>query len=189
LFFLPDPKLVELGIIPEDHHDDIVRAEYEGYTRNVLVQLRRVRQGSQIEEDHMRNRQLIVRWVMAHTNAIEQRTRDGKTFFVMIDPRAFHEGAGRLLGEIQRIKGEGDYEAAGALVETYGVHFDPALRDEVVARVDRLGLPSYTGFVMPRLDARRNDAGEIVDVDISYPLDLTTQMLEYSAATRHLRTP
>jgi hypothetical protein len=164
LFFLPDPKLVELGIIPEDHHDDIVRAEYEGYTRNVLVQLRRVRQGSQIEEDHMRNRQLIVRWVMAHTNAIEQRTRDGKTFFVMIDPRAFHEGAGRLLGEIQRIKGEGDYEAAGALVETYGVHFDPALRDEVVARVDRLGLPSYTGFVMPRLDARRNDAGEIVDV-------------------------
>jgi dipeptidyl-peptidase-3 len=187
LFFLPDPKLVEVGIIPEDHHDDIVRAEYEGYTRNVLMQLRRVRQGSQIEEDHMRNRQLIVRWIMTHTKAIEQRTRAGKTFFVMIDPRAFHEGAGRLLGEIQRIKGEGDYEAAGALVETYGVHFDPALRDEVVARVDRLGLPSYTGFVMPRLDALRNDAGEIVDVDISYPLDLTTQMLEYSATTRHLR--
>jgi dipeptidyl-peptidase-3 len=188
LFFLPDPKLVEVGIIAEEHHDDIVRAEYEGYTRNVLVQLRRVRQGSQIEEDHMRNRQLIVRWIMAHTTAIEQRTRDGKTFFVMTDPRAFHEGAGRLLGEIQRIKGEGDYEAAGALVETYGVHFDPALRDEVVARVDRLGLPSYTGFVMPRLDAVRDDAGEIVDVNITYPLDLTTQMLEYSAATRHLRT-
>jgi dipeptidyl-peptidase-3 len=187
LFFLPDPKLVEVGIIPEEHHDDIVRAEYEGYTRNVLVQLRRVRQGSQIEEDHMRNRQLIVRWIMAHTTAIEQRTRDGKTFFVMTDPRAFREGAGRLLGEIQRIKGEGDYEAAGTLVETYGVHFEPALRDEVVARVDRLGLPSYTGFVMPRLDAVRNDAGEIVDVNITYPLDLTTQMLEYSNATRRLR--
>jgi len=187
LFFLPDPKLVEVGIIPEEHHDDIVRADYEGYTRNVLVQLRRVRQGSQIEEDHMRNRQLIVRWIMAHTTAIEQRTRDGKTFFVMTDPGAFHEGAGRLLGEIQRIKGEGDYEAASTLVETYGVHFDPALRDEVVARVDRLRLPSYTGFVMPRLEAVRNDAGEIVDVTISYPLDLTTQMLEYSAATRHLR--
>ena len=83
----------------------------------------RVRQGSQIEEDHMRNRQLIVRWIMAHTNAIEQRSRDGKTFFVMTNPRAFHEGAGRLLGEIQRIKGEGDYDAAGTLVETYGVHF------------------------------------------------------------------
>jgi dipeptidyl-peptidase III len=187
LFFLPDPKLVEIGIIPEEHHDDIVRAEYEGYTRNVLVQLRRVRQGSQIEEDHMRNRQLIVRWIMAHTNAIEQRSRDGKTFFVMTNTRAFQEGAGRLLGEIQRIKGEGDYDAAGTLVETYGVHFDPALRDEVVARVDRLGLPSYTGFVMPRLDAVRNDTGEIVDVNITYPLDLTTQMLEYSNATRHLR--
>jgi dipeptidyl-peptidase III len=187
LFFLPDPKLVEVGLIPEEHHDDIIRADYEGYTRNALVQLRRVRQGSQIEEDHMRNRQLIVRWIMAHTNAIEQRTRDGKTFFVMTDPRAFHTGAGRLLGEIQRIKGEGDYEAAAALVETYGVHFDPALRDEVVARVDRLGLPSYTGFVMPQLDAVRNDAGEIVDVNITYPLDLTTQMLEYSGSTRHLR--
>jgi len=189
LFFLPDPKLVEVGLIPEEHHDDIIRADYEGYTRNVLVQLRRVRQGSQIEEDHMRNRQLIVRWIMAHTTAIEQRTRDGKTFFVMVDPRAFHEGAGRLLGEIQRIKGEGDYEAAAALVDTYGVHFDPALRDEVVARVDRLGLPSYTGFVMPKLDAVRNEAGDIVDVAITYPLDLTTQMLEYSNATRDVRQP
>ena len=81
---------------------------------------------------------------------------------------------------MQRIKAEGDYAAAPALFETYGVHFDPALRDEVVARVDRLHLPSYTGFVMPRLDAVRNEAGEIVDVRISYPLDLTAQMLEYS---------
>jgi dipeptidyl-peptidase-3 len=187
LYFLPDPKLVEFGLVPEDAHDTIVLAEYEGYTRNALVQLRRVREGTHIEEDHMRNRQLIVHWLMAHTTAIDLRMRDGKTYYVMTDPRAFREGVGRLLAEVQRIKGEGDYDAALALVDTYGVHFDAALRDEVVARVDRLQLPSYTGFVMPRLEAVTNGCGEITDVEISYPLDLTAQMLEYSAATRHLR--
>jgi dipeptidyl-peptidase-3 len=187
LYFLPDPKLVEFGLVPEDAHDAIVRAEYEAYTRNALVQLRRVREGTDIEEDHMRNRQLIVRWLMAHTTAIDVRVRDGKTYYVMTDPRAFREGVGRLLAEVQRIKGEGDYAAAHALVDGYGVHFDPALRDEVVARVDRLQLPSYTGFVMPRLEAVTNALGDITDVEISYPLDLAAQMLEYSAATRHLR--
>src|SRR5215472_10732872 len=179
LYFLPDPKLVEVGLISKADQDEIVRAEYEAYTRNALVQLRRVREGTQIEEDHMRNRQLIVHWLMAHTNAIEIRRRDGKTFYTMIDADAFRDGVGRLLAEVQRIKAEGDYEAAKALVETYGVHFDPALRDEIVARVDRLQLPSYTAFVMPKLDAVRNGGGEIVDVEISYPLDFTKQMLEY----------
>jgi dipeptidyl-peptidase III len=187
LYFLPDPKLVELGLFSDDDRDEIVRAEYEGYTRNALVQLRRVRHGSQIEEDHMRNRQLIVHWLMAHTTAIEVRRRDGKTFYVMVDPQAFRDGVGRLLAAVQRIKGEGDYDAARALVESYGVHFDPSLRDEVVARVERLRLPSYTGFVMPRLTAVHDEVGAIADVEISYPLDLATQMLEYSAATRHLR--
>ena len=88
---------------------------------------------------------------------------------------------------MQRIKAEGDYAAAKPLFETYGVHFDPKLRDEVVARVDHLQLPSYTGFVMPKLEAVTNAAGEITDVTISYPHDLTKQMLEYSAATRNLR--
>jgi dipeptidyl-peptidase-3 len=88
---------------------------------------------------------------------------------------------------VQRIKAEGDYAAARQLFETYGVHFDPALRDEVVARVQELNLPSYTGFVMPKLEPVRSSSGDIVDVDISYPMDLTTQMLEYSAATRDLR--
>ena len=98
----------------------------------------------------------------------------------MVDAKAFQEAAGRLLAEVQRIKAEGDYEAATALFETYGVHFDPALRDEVVARVDRLQMPSYTGFVQPRLEAERDAEGTITDVTISYPLDLTQQMLEYS---------
>src|SRR5262249_60113922 len=106
--------------------------------------------------------------------------RDGKTYYVVVDVKAFRDAVGRLLAAVQRIKSEGDYEAAKALFETYGVHFDPALRDEVVARVDRLKMPSYTGFVQPRLEAVRNGQGHITDVHISYPLDLTTQMLEYS---------
>ena len=187
LYFLPDRQLVEFGLVQEVDHDEIVRTEYESYTRNALVQLRRVREGTDIEEDHMRNRQMIVHWLMAHTTAIEVRRRDGKTYYVMTDSSAFREGVGRLLADVQRIKGEGDYDAALALFHTHGVHFDAALRDEEVARVDHLQLPSYTGFVMPKLEALTNDAGEIVDVTIAYPLDLTTQMLEYSAATRHLR--
>jgi dipeptidyl-peptidase III len=187
LYFLPDPKLVEIGLVKREDHDAIVLAEYEGYARNALVQLRRVREGTQIEEDHMRNRQMIVRWLTANTNAIDVRTRDGKTYYVVVDVKAFHDGVGRLLAEVQRIKAEGDYAAAKRLFETYGVHFDPALRDEVVRRVDALHLPSYTGFVMPKLEALRNAAGEITDVAISYPQDLMRQMLEYSALTRATR--
>jgi dipeptidyl-peptidase-3 len=175
-------------LVAEDDHEEFVRAEYEAYARNALVQLRRIREGTHIEEDHMRNRQMIVHWLMANTSAIEMRRRDGKTYYAMTDPRAFREGVGRLLAEVQRIKGEGDYAAAKALFDTYGVHFDPALRDEVVARVDRLQLPSYTGFVMPRLEPVTNHSGAIIDIEISYPLDLSAQMLEYAAATRHLRS-
>ncbi len=181
LYFLPDPKLVELGIVPADDHDQIVATEYEYYVRNALVQLRRVREGTQLEEDHMRNRQMIVNWLRAHTAAIDVRRRDGSTYFVMVDAVEFRAGVGQLLGEVQRIKGEGDAMAARELFETYGVHFDPALRDEIVARVDRLQLPSYTGFVMPRLEPRRDERGTIVDIEISYPCDLETQMLEYSS--------
>jgi len=184
LYFLPDPKLVELGLMPAESAAEIVRAEFEQFTRGVLVQLRRVREGSQLEEDHMRNRQLIVNWLAANTSAIEVRKRDGKTYYVMTDARAFHDGVGVLLAEVQRIKAEGDYPAARALTESYGVHFDPALRDEVVARVDALRLPSYSAFVMPRLSPVRDEAGAIQDVEVSYPCDLEAQMLEYSALAR-----
>jgi dipeptidyl-peptidase-3 len=184
LYFIADPKMVELGIIPAADHDDVVRAEYEAYTRNAIVQLRRVREGSQLEEDHMRNRQMIVRWLMANTKAIEERKRDGKTYLVMVDPKAFREGVGQLLAEVQRIKSEGDYQAAKKLFQTYGVHFDPKLRDEIVARVDALDLPSYTGFVQPKLTPVFGPDGAITDVRISYPMDLTTQMLEYSGVRK-----
>jgi dipeptidyl-peptidase-3 len=180
LYFLPDPKLVELGLVRAEDHQEIVVAEYEGYARNALVQLRRVREGTQIEEDHMRNRQMVVHWLLANTRAIEVRRREGKTYYVMVDAEAFREGAGRLLADVQRIKAEGDYQAARELFERYGVHFDPALRDEVVERVERLNMPSYTGFVQPRLEPVRDADGRISDIRVTYPLDLTAQMLEYS---------
>jgi dipeptidyl-peptidase-3 len=184
LYFLPNPRLAELGIVDAKDQAEIVQAEYEGYARNGLVQLRRVREGTQIEEDHMRNRQMIVRWLMANSKAIDVREREGKTYYVMVDAEAFTEGVGRLLAEVQRIKAEGDYEAARKLFETYGVHFDARLRDEVVARVDKLNMPSYTGFVQPRLETIKDSTGKITDVKISYPMDLTSQMLEYSGRRR-----
>jgi dipeptidyl-peptidase-3 len=186
LYFISDPKLAEIGIFPAADQEAIARTEYEAYTRNAITQLRRVRKGTQIEEDHMRNRQMIVRWLMANTKAIEVRERDGKTFYVMVDPQAFREGCGRLLAEIQRVKSEGDYAGAAALFETYGIHFDPALRDEIVARVDALKLPSYTGFVQPKLEAVKDLKGSITDVKISYPQNLEQQMLEYSGKALRL---
>jgi dipeptidyl-peptidase III len=143
-----------------------------------------VREGSQIEEDHMRNRQMIIRWLMANTRAIEERTRDGKSYLVMVDPKAFREGCGKLLTEVQRIKSEGDYRAAKKLFEDHGIHFDPKLRDQIVARVDKLNLPSYTGFVMPKLTPVTGANGAMTDVTISYPMDLTAQMLEYAGIKR-----
>jgi dipeptidyl-peptidase-3 len=130
---------------------------------------------------------MIVHWLMTNTPAIERRERDGKTYYVMMDAAAFREGVGRLLAEVQRIKGEGDLAAARALFDTHGIHFDPALRDQVVSRVAALDLPSYTGFVMPRLELVQAGDGTIEDVRITYPLDLTTQMLDYAARTRDTR--
>jgi dipeptidyl-peptidase-3 len=102
----------------------------------------------------------------------------------MVDAKAFRDGVGKLLAEVQRIKSEGDYAGAKKLFDTYGIHFDPKLRDEVVARVDKLQLPSYSGFVMPKLTAVKGADGSISDVTISYPLDLTKQMLEYSGVRK-----
>jgi dipeptidyl-peptidase-3 len=184
LYFIADPKLPQLGIVSAADQDAIVRTEYEAYTRNAIVQLRRVREGTQIEDDHMRNRQMIVRWLMANTKAIEQRTRDNKTYLVMVDPKAFRDGVGKLLTEVQRIKSEGDFAAAKKLFETYGIHFDASLRDEIVKRVDSLKLPSYSGFVMPKLTPVTGADGAITDVQISYPMDLTKQMLEYASTSK-----
>ena len=180
LYYVADPYLAQIGLVPEEEHQVIVQTEYEAYARNALVQLRRVRVGAQLEEDHMRNRQAIVHWLLANTTAIDVRRRDHKTYFVVTDTDGFRRGVGTLLAEVQRIKSEGDYAAAKELFETYGIHFDPDMRDEVVARVDHLKLSSYTGFVMPRLEPVMNGHGDITDVAISYPCDFTAQMLEYA---------
>jgi len=182
LYFVGEPKIAEIGMVPAEHQTEIVQAEYEAYARNALVQLRRIREGTTIEEDHMRNRQMIVHWLIANTTAIDVRQRDGKTYYVMVDAAAFHEGVGRLLGEVQRVKSTGDYAAAKAMFEAHGIHFDAVLRDEVVARVERLNLPSYTGFVQPDLSLVHDASGDIVDVAISYPLSLEDQMLRWSAS-------
>jgi dipeptidyl-peptidase-3 len=180
LYFVADPYLSAIGLVSSDEQQAVVQTEYEQYARNALVQLRRVRVGSQLEEDHMRNRQAIVHWLLGNTRALDVRKREDKTYFVVVDTDAFRDGIAKLLAEVQRIKSEGDYAKAKELFETYGVHFDPEMRDEVVARVDHLKLPSYTGFVMPKLEAVTDKKGAITDVKISYPCDLTTQMLEYS---------
>ena len=185
LYFIADPQLVEIGIFDADDQPDIALAQYEAYARNAILQLRRVREGDQLEQDHMRNRQMVVHWLIENTDAIEVRQRDGKTYNVVTDAGAFRAGVAELLAEVQRIKSEGDYDAARALFETYGIRFDPALRDEVLERVTQVNLPSYTGFVMPKLEAVTAADGTISDVLISYPQDFTQQMLEYSGK----RTP
>ncbi len=178
LWFIGDPGTIARGMSPGL---ETALAEYESYTRNALLaQLRRVPEGDQIEEDHARNRQLVAKWILANSDAIERRERDGKTYFVVTDGEAWRQAAGRLLAEIMRIKAEGDYAAGKALVETYGVKFDPALRDQVMARIAALDPPAYTGFVQPRLTATRDTAGAITAVRVSYPLDLAQQMLEWS---------
>jgi len=180
LWFMGDPYLVELGLVEADDHADLERAAYEIYTRQAISQLRRIREGATIEEDHMRNRQMIVHWLMENAEAIAVKEKDGKTFYVVTETAAWREGIGRLLKEVQRIKSEGDYTAAAELFDAYGIHFDPDLRDEVVRRWDALDQPSYTGFVMPELTADRDNEGVIQAVTVSYPGDLATQMLRWS---------
>ena len=177
-----------MGLMSAGDHDDIVRAEYENYARTPLVQLRRVREGTTIEEDHMRNRQMIVHWLMANTKAIERRVarrqdvqRDGRCEGI---PQTASPGCSQKCSGSRQTA---TMRPRRRCSRAYGVHFDPKLRDEIVARVDKLNLPSYTGFVQPKLEPVREATARFAMCKISYPLDLTTQMLEYSDATRASR--
>jgi dipeptidyl-peptidase-3 len=180
LYYAMDPKLIEIGVMPSV---EVGHAAYDHYIRNALLQqLNRVEPGKEIEEDHMRNRQLIALWAYEHgrrDNVIERRTRDGKTFFVVNDYGRLRALFGELLRELQRIKSTGDYAAIRALVERYGVKVDEELRAEVHARYAALDIPAYTGFLGPRLVPVR-DGAAIVDVRIEYPDDFAAQMLEYA---------
>ena len=180
LYYMLDPKLVEIGVMPSV---DAGRIGYDRFIRvGLMQQLWRIEPGADIEEDHMRNRQLIAAWAYEQgraDNVIERHARDGKTYFVVNDYAALREIFGRQLRELQRIKSEGDFAAIRDLVETYGVKVDPALHEEVRARYSALDIPPYSGFINPRL-VPVEQGGEIVDVQIEYPADFSGQMLEYA---------
>ncbi len=180
LYYLADPKLAELGIVPGS---DVAKAQYATYMMNgMMTQLARIHPGKNVEEAHMRNRKLIAEWCYEKgkaDNVVEKVVRDGKTYIVVNDFDKLRGLFGQLLREIQRIKSEGDYEAGRNLVENYGVTVDPALHAEVLERYAALNIEPYAGFVNPRY-APVLEAGEIVDVNIEYPDDYAGQMLEYS---------
>ncbi len=173
-----DPKLKELGIVSTD---DIGRVMYDSAARVMLTQLRRIPKGDTIEEDHQRNRALIANYIMDKTGAIAMEHQNGKTYVVVKDYNKMRNGVGMLLAELMRIKAEGDYDAIKKLIDQYGVHFDPKLRDEVVARYQKLNLPTYYGSVNSDLTAQFDASGNVTKVEISYPRDQVKQQLGYSA--------
>ncbi|HPH00020.1 MAG: dihydrofolate reductase [Bacteroidales bacterium] len=180
LYYIMDPKMVELGLMP---NLDVARVQYSNYIRNgLMTQLTRVEPGKNIEQAHMRNRQLIAQWCYEYgkdENVVERKNRNGKTYFVVNDFQKLRQLFGSLLREIQRIKSSGDYESGKKLVESFGVKVDPALHHEVLERYSKLNLAPYGGFINPDLvPVVQNDS--IVDVRVDYPEDYARQMLEYS---------
>lgn len=181
LYYLADPKLVELGLLD---NPDAYKAEYYKYMLNgLMTQLMRIEPGKDVEEAHMRNRKLIAEWAFEHgkkNNVVELVKRSGRTFVKINDYNALRNLFGELLGEIQRIKSEGDYEAGRDLVEKYAVKVNPAIHREVLARYAHLDIAPYKGFVNPVYSLVKNDNGEIIDVKIRYNEDYIPQMLRYS---------
>ena len=181
LYYLPDAKMRELGLTP---HDDAYKAEYYSFMMNgLMTQLVRIELGNNVEEAHMRNRQLIAKWVFekgAADQVVELVKKDGKTYVKVNDYEKLRNLFGLLLSEIQRIKSEGDFEAARQLVENYAVKVDPELHKEVLARYEKLNLAPYKGFVNPIYVAETDAEGNITDVKISYGEGYAEQMLRYS---------
>ena len=181
LYYLADPKLVELGLVPDG---EAYKAEYYKYIMNgLLTQLVRIEEGKNVEEAHMRNRQLIAKWTFEQgkaDNVIELKKRDGKTFVVVNNYPRLRELFGTLLAEIQRIKSEGDLAAGKKLVENYGVTVDPELHKEILERYAKLNLAPYRGFVNPVMKEVKNAKGEVVDIVLDYTEGYTEQMLRYS---------
>ena len=181
LYYVADPKLLELGLVPSE---DAYKAEYYTYLMNgLMTQLVRIEPGNSVEEAHMRNRQLIARWVFEKGKAdkvVEMVQKDGKTYVVVNDYQKLRHLFGELLAEIQRIKSTGDFDAARSLVETYAVKVDPGLHSEVLTRYKKLNLAPYKGFVNPRYDAVIDEQGNIVDVQVTYDEGYAEQMLRYS---------
>ena len=181
LYYVADPKLVELGLTPSA---DAYKAQYYTYLMNgLMTQLVRIEPGNNVEEAHMRNRQLIARWVYekgAADKVVELVKKDGKTYVVINDYEKVRELFGELLAEIQRIKSTGDYDAARELVESYAVKVDPELHAEVLERYKKLNLAPYKGFVNPKYEAVTDADGNITDVKVTYDEGYAEQMLRYS---------
>ena len=181
LYYLADPKLIELGILD---NPEAYKAEYYKYMLNgLMTQLNRIEPGKDIEEAHMRNRQLIAAWLLDNgkkEKVVELVKKNGKTFVKINDYKKMRGLIGRLLAEIQRIKSEGDYQAGADIINKYAVKVDPQLHAEVLKRFDSLDIPPYRGFINPELTPIYNDNGEIVDVTLSYTEDYPQQMLRLS---------
>lgn len=181
LYYIPDPRMVELGLVPDA---EAYKAEYYAYMMNgLMTQLVRIEPGCNVEEAHMRNRQLIARWALeqgAEQKVVELVVRDGKTFVRINGYEQLRSLFGRLLAEVQRIKSEGDYEAARQLVETYAVRIDPALHAEVLARYRQLHLAPYKGFINPVYTPCYDAEGRWTDVKVDYTEGYAAQMLRYS---------
>ncbi len=179
LYFALDQKLIDLGLMP---NKDVGKCEYNNYIRSgLLTQLVRIEPGKDVEESHMRNRQLIAKWAYEKGKAqkvIEKKKKNNKTFFVINDHKALNQIFGDLLREVQRIKSKGDYEAAKALVEDYGVKIETDIHKEVLARWGKLKIAPYAGFINPQYMATEVN-NEIKDITIDYPKDFVTQMLNY----------
>lgn len=181
LYYLADPKMQELGLVPDG---EAFKAEYYKYMMNgLLTQLVRIEEGKDVEEAHMRNRQLIARWVFeqgAADKVVELKKREGKTFVIINDYQQLRALFGKLQAEVQRIKSEGDYEAGRSLVENYGVKIDPVLHHEIRERYVRLHLSPYKGFVNPIMREVKDDSGHVTDITLDYTEGYAEQMLRYS---------
>jgi dipeptidyl-peptidase-3 len=181
LYFMLDDKMVELGLMESL---ETGRAEYDSYMRNgMMLQLRRLELGANIEESHMRNRAWISHWCFergASKGIVEKVIRDGNTFLEVKDYEALRTLFGELLQEVQRIKSQGDYDAAKALVEGYGVKVDPAIHQEVLTRSEKLGIAPYGGFINPQMEAIYQEDGTIMRVNLTFPDNFSDQMLHYS---------
>ncbi len=181
LYYLADPKMVELGLIDSP---EAYKAQYYSYLLNgLMTQLRRIEPGKEVEESHMRNRKLISEWVFEHgkaDNVVEIEKIDGKTYLKINDYEAVRRLFGELLAEIQRVRSEGDYATASALVQDYAVKVDPELHAEILSRYAPLNIAPYRGFVNPVYTPVRDAEGRITDVTTSYPENYTEQMLRYS---------
>ena len=171
--------MVELGLTPDN---EAWKAQYYSYMMNgLLTQLARIELGHQIEEAHMRNRALIARWCMANGNAMQMVKRDGKTYLEISDYPQLRTLIAQLLAEVQRIKSEGDYEAARQLVEKYAVNIDTLLHEEILSRYKQLNIPPFKGFINPMLLPLYDEQGNIVDIYPYYGESYAHQMLRYSS--------